>query len=136
MDAGCFRGGILKLLELIEEHPAELAFDLRSKCGVSIDDIGSAVSWREAVFLVAVIMRDPESWIVATKSGWDYPVSREWIVAAHTYDMLAMVNSGKGRKPKPYPNPFPNKESRRVGRTEKSPEEVRRILAWMNPKEN
>jgi len=63
MDTGCTCGGILKLQELIEEHPAELAYDLRSMCGVSIDDIGVRVSYREAVLLVAVITRNPESWL-------------------------------------------------------------------------
>lgn len=136
MDTGCTCGGILKLQELIEEHPAELAYDLRSMCGVSIDDIGVRVSYREAVLLVAVITRNPESWLQAARAGWSYPVSREWIVGSHTYDLLAMANSGKGKKPKPYPNPFPNKDVVRTGKTTRTPEEVRKILNWMNPKED
>jgi len=63
-------------------------------------------------------------------------VSREWIVSSHTYDLLAMANSGKGKKPKPYPNPFPNKDVVRTGKTTRTPEEVRKILNWMNPKED
>ena len=103
---------------------------------MSIDDIGRAVSYREAALLIAVILRDPESWTQATKAGWTYPVSREWIVASHTYDLLAMANSGKGKKPKPYPNPFPNKDTIRTGKTQLPPQEVRKILDWMNPKED
>lgn len=135
MDPGGKPGGIFRLRELIEEHPAELTYDLRERFGLSLDDIGTSVSLRDSVYLVAVMMRDPASWTCAVYSGWDYPVSREWIVAAHTYDLLAMVNSGKGRKPKPYPNPFSNKQKTRIGKTERSPEEVRALLAWMNPKE-
>jgi hypothetical protein len=85
--------------------------------------------------LTSVLLRDPSSWTQAAQARWDYPVSREWIVATHSYDLLAMVNSGKGNKPKPYPNPFPQKDVTRIGKTTRSPEEVRRLLAKMNPKE-
>ena len=86
--------------------------------------------------LTAVLTRDPSSWVQAAYNGWAFPVSREWIVASHTYDLHAAVNSKKGSKPKPYPNPFPDKSRDRVGKTDKSPAEVRRILAWMNPTES
>jgi len=135
LDAGCRRGGSLKLRELIEEHPAELAYDFRSRFGLSSDEIGHTVTLREAVMLTSVLLRDPSSWTQAAQARWDYPVSREWIVATHSYDLLAMVNSGKGNKPKPYPNPFPQKDVTRIGKTTRSPEEVRRLLAKMNPKE-
>lgn len=134
MDTGCPSGGILKLRELIEEHPAELAYDFRSHFGVSSEQIGNEVTLKEACLLVAVLMREPTSWLQAAYSGWKHPVSRDWIVAAHTYDLLARVNSKK--KPKPYPNPFPNKDVVKTGKTNRSPEEVRRILDWMNPKES
>lgn len=134
LDEGCRPGGILELLELIEEHPAALAFDLRARLGISIDDLGGTVSWREAVLVVSILLRDPSSWTAAAKQGWSYPVSREWLVGAHTYDLLAAVNTKKGSKPKRYPSPFPDKAATRFGRTTRSSEEVRKILAWMNPK--
>jgi len=129
------RGGILKLRELIEEHPAELAYDFRSRFGLSFQEIGKSITYLEAILLVSVLMRDPSSWIVATHSGWEYPVSREWIVNSHTYDLLAMANSGKGKKPKPYPNPFPDKSQVRSGKTDLSRIEVLAVLNKMNPKE-
>lgn len=135
MDSGCWRGGSLKLRELIEEHPAELAYDFRSKFNLSIEDIGGDISLKEAAMLVGMLLRDTNSWLQAAKNGWQFPVSREWLVAAHTFDLLAMANSGKGKKPKPYPTPFPNKNVTKSGKTARSFEEVRRILDWMNPKE-
>jgi hypothetical protein len=135
MDSGSADGGILKLRELIEEHPAELTYDLRERFGLTLTDIGSSVTYLDAVYLVSILMRDPSSWTTAAFSGWNYPVSREWIVASHTFDLHASLNSGKGKKPKPYPNPFPNKDVTRTGKTDKSPEEVKRLLAKMNPKE-
>lgn len=135
MDSGSGSGGIAKLRELIAEHPAELAYDLRERFGLSMFDVGGAVTYGEAVMLVAVLMRDPSSWTCAATSGWNFPVSREWIVAAHTYDLHALANSSKGKKPKPYPTPFPNRDVKKVGRTDRSPDEVRGLLARMNPKD-
>jgi hypothetical protein len=135
LDSGCVCGGICKLRELIEEHPAEVAYDFRSRFNITLDAIGVTVTWREAILLTSVLVRDPSSWICAAWSGWQYPVSREWIALAHTFDLHTAVNSRKGSKPKPYPNPFPKTSGERVGKTNKSFAEVRRILDWMNPKE-
>ena len=135
MDTGRTRGGSVKLLELIEEHPAELAYDFRSRFGLSIDSIGDGVTYREALLLVSVLVRDPSSWTQAAWSGWEYPVTREWIVASHTYDLHASINTGKGKKPKPYPNPFPEKGLTRTGKTSRPAGEVIDLLARMNPKE-
>jgi len=135
LDSGGRHGGSIKLLELIEEHPAELAYDFRNRFNLSIDDIGDTVSLREAVLLVAVLLRDTSSWLQAAKNEWQYPVSREWLAQAHTFDLLAMANSGKGKKPKPYPTPFPNKNVTKTGKTSRSFDEVKKILEWMNPKE-
>ena len=129
-------GGILKLRELIEEHPAEFAYDFRSRFGLSYQDIGDKVSYLEAILLVSILLKDTSSWLQSVLSGWDYPVSREWIVAAHSYDLQALAHSGRGKKPKPYPNPFPSKERIRVGKTNLTNAEVRALLAKMNPKEH
>ncbi|HLP97653.1 MAG TPA: hypothetical protein VK149_04330 [Sideroxyarcus sp.] len=57
------------------------------------------------------------------------------MVASHTYDLHAALNARKGSKPKPYPNPFPNTTAERMGKTDRTPQEVQKILDWMNPKE-
>lgn len=64
-------------------------------------------------------------------SDWKYPVSREWIVAAHTFDLQAQVNSKK--KPKSYPAPWPDTNTTKIGSGKKS-DKVRETLARMNPK--
>ena len=133
MDTGRTNGGILKLRELIEEHPAEFAYDLRSRFHLSIDDIGSSITWLEAVYLVAVLLKDPTSWLQASRNGWDFPVSREWMVAAHHYDLVHAINSKK--RPKPYPTPWPDPSKTRIGKTRESVDAVKRKLAKMNPEE-
>jgi hypothetical protein len=135
LDSGRERGGTCRLLELIEEHRAEITYDFRSRFNLSVLDIGGSVSFHEAALLVSILLRDTSSWLCASYNKWDYPVSREWIVAAHTYDLLSMVNSGKGKKPKPYPTPMKNLNKQRVGKTDLPFEEAVKILERMNPKE-
>lgn len=85
-------------------------------------------------------MRDTTSWLHAAAASWDHPASREWIVAAHTYDLLALVNSSKkGKKPKPYPSPYANADKNKIGGSSKrrqSDRSVRDKLNKMNPRES
>lgn len=134
MDSRCLNGGILKLRELIEEHPSELAYDFRSRFGLSVYEIGNGVTWLEAILLVAVLLRDPTSWIQAAVNDWDFPVSREWIVQAHTYDLLHAVNSKN--KPKPYPTPWVPEGTQKLGSKKQTRSNVLDKLERMNPKES
>lgn len=129
MDSGCPIGGILKLLELIEEHPAEFAYDFRSRFGLSIDDIGSSVSWREAVLLTAVLLREPDSWLQAVVNEWRFPVSKEWIMLVQQFDAFLAANS---KHPKPTPMPW--QAPIRSGKPTLPQEQVRAILDAMRPK--
>lgn len=134
MDSGRSVGGILRLLELREAHPAEFAYDFRSRFRLSFEDIGDSVSYLEAVYLVSILLRDPSSWLQAARSEWDFPVSNEWMVAANSYDLLARVNSKQ--KPKPYPTPWPADGSKRIGsKRPQNKDDVLRVLERMNPKE-
>lgn len=134
MDTGCHSGGSLKVLEFIQDHPAELAYDFRHKFQLSIFDIGGKVSLAEAVLLIATLLTETDSHLTAAVQEWKNPVSREWIVLTHLYDLLAAVNSKN--KPKPYPTPWPDKNSSRLGKAKNiSSDEVMRRLGTMNPKE-
>ena len=135
LDSGRTTGGILKLRELIEEHSPELAYDFRERFSLSIFDIGNTVTWLEAVYLVSVLLRDPASWLQAARNEWDYPVSREWVVAVHNYDLHAAINSKN--KAKPYPTPWPAQNTKRIGSGKRQANrDVLNKLERMNPKEN
>lgn len=135
MDSGCITGGIVRLRELISEHEPFIAFDFRSNFGLSIDDIGCAVSYREAIQLVSVLEQMPSAWLHAKIAGWDYPVSMEWIALADTLDVVFAVNSGKGKRPT-YPRPWTNKDSNRIGNTNTvSQSRIREVLDAMRPEE-
>lgn len=128
-------GGILRLLELQEAHPSEFAYDFRSRFNLSFEDIGTKVSYMEAIYLVAVLMRDPSSWLQGAYNGWKHPASMEWIVSTQIYDLLAIVNSKQ--KPKPYPMPWPDTNKKKLGSNKK--QDSRTVLAKlerMNPKES
>lgn len=129
MDAGCFLGGILALLELIEEHPAEAARDFREKLHCSIKDLGLSVRWDEALLLVQTLMRDPSSWLHAAVAGWEYPISRETVALMDLYDLQHASKSK--RKPRPIPRPWPDKRQKLGGRarnTRRTSTELRAIL--------
>ena len=79
-------------------------------------------------------MRDTSSWLQAAVSEWTYPVSREWIVSAQTFDLHAAVNSNK--KAKPYPTPWPDATKKKLGSKNQSRVSVIQGLERMNPKEN
>lgn len=135
MDSGRWYPGSLKVLELLQDHPRELAYDFRSKFHLSIQDIGGAVSLYEAALLIGMLLQQTDSWLQAALSDWKHPVSREWLVLAHTYDLLAAVNSKN--KPKPYPTPWPDENVKRIGgKAKQSNADVLRHLETMNPKED
>lgn len=135
MDSGCNRGGILRLREIASEHPAELAYDLRQKLGLSIEALGDTVSWYEAVLLVHVLLRDPTSWLHAAETKWKFTASHEWQILADVYDLLAAVNSKK--KPKPYPRPWKSGNENKIGSSApQKRSDVISKLDRMNPKES
>jgi len=114
----------------MERHPAELAADMRSFYGVSIDQIGHTVSYTEAVLLTRVLLRSPDSWLQSQVADWSHPVTREWTVLSHIYDLLAQVNSKN--KPKPYPTPWRDGNKTKLGSKHQSNDEVLAKLKIMN----
>lgn len=129
MDFRSTTGGILWLLELIEEHPAEFAYDFRSRFNLSIDDIGFSVSYREALLLTSVLLRETDSWLQAAYNEWQFPASKEWIMLVQQFDAFVAANS---KNPKPTQMPW--QAPRRSGKPAVSQEKVREILDAMRPK--
>lgn len=89
-------------------------YDFRSRLGLGLADLGTTVPWDEVTYLVAVLLRDPTSWLQTAKNDWAHPIDYSWTVAAATYDLLAQVHSK--RKPKPWPRPWKDPDTRRIGK--------------------
>ena len=135
MDRGRIAGGIQRLLDLIESHPREIAYDFRSRFNLSIFEIGKTVGWKEATYLASSLLNEPTSHLQAAVNKWKHPVSYEWIVLSHVFDLLAMANSKN--KPKPYPTPWPREGRSRIGSPKNlSRAEVIKALRKMNPKDD
>ncbi|MCS5487371.1 hypothetical protein NY588_09555 [Curtobacterium flaccumfaciens pv. beticola] len=134
-------GGIQGLRELAESYPDELVWELH-KLGLDVDDIGDdedstaeqiakAVDHVKVDRLLRVATRDPSSVLYAAQHGWDFPVTREWIATADLYDavnQLIQVTAQSKRKPKPYPRPWPDSNTARLGKTNLSPADAREVL--------
>ncbi len=104
MDVGREPGGIIKVVEILDDHRAAFVYDFRHRFGLGLNDLGTTVPWDEVVYLVSVLIRDPSSWLQTSINNWHHPVSYEWAALAAQYDLHAQVNSK--RKPKPYPRPW------------------------------
>lgn len=116
------------LLELIEEHSAEIAFDFRAKFQLSIEDLGVKYSYKEAFMLTAILMRDTTSWLQAAVNNWKFPASMEWIMMVQQFDAFVAVNSKNSK-----PTPMPWQSPIRSGKPTVSQEKVREVLDAMRP---
>lgn len=111
-------------------------YDFRSRLGLGLADLGTTVPWDEVSYLVAVLLRDPTSWLQTAKNDWTHPIDYSWTVAAATYDLLAQVHSK--RKPKPWPRPWKDPDTRQIGkRTRKDARAILRRakdgeIQWQN----
>ena len=136
MDGRYWPGGIIAVVELIDNHTPAFAYDFRHRFSIGLDDLGHKIPWHEVVYLVAVLLRDPTSWLQTSVNGWHHPVSYEWAALVAQYDLHAQVNSK--RKPKPYPRPWSTSDGGRRKGTTRS--DARELLAkarqgdfkWLN----
>lgn len=127
MGSGSVAGGIAWLRDKFDGAEPFIVADFRTIYGISAYDIGITISYREAISLVGMLRQNPASWLHANEQGWTYPVSSEWIVLKHLFDITARANSEK--TPPEYPAPWIR--STKPKQTERS--EVERRLRLMNP---
>ena len=130
MAGGRERGGILGLLDLIEEHRAAIAYDFRSRFHLSLAAIPDDVGWDEALDLISVLRRDPGTAVAAAMEGWDYGISREAVILADIFEMEQATAGVK--RPQQHPlKPWRNKGQRnRMGNAGgRTPEAVRSLLS-------
>ena len=107
---------------LIEDHKAAFVYEFRHRFSLGLRDLGTAVPWDEVVYLVAVLLRDPTSWLQTSVNKWDHPITYDWAAQVATYDLLAQVHSK--RKPKPYPRPWKNGNATRKGTVRRDAREL------------
>lgn len=105
-------GKIRAVLRLIEDYPAEIAYDWRSRFSLPIESVfDGRMGFEEAWMLIQRLIIDPSSHLGAAHAGWKYPLSREAMILADQWDLTVAANTDKKKhgKAKTYPRPFERK---------------------------
>lgn len=128
---------MIGLAKQIQEHRGAIEYDLLTKTGHSIDDIGRSLSWDALDSFLSNIGLDsalgrelhPEEaeWCTTTKANK---------MLAEVIDLLAQINANlvaigdkkPAKKPKPYPRPWkkgPSAEEKHIGSGALPPDKLR-----------
>ncbi|HKY57659.1 MAG TPA: hypothetical protein VJL80_06450 [Aeromicrobium sp.] len=99
--------------------------------------IGDDVEWGEAIGLVQTLAADPSSYIAASVSGWDYPITYEAAAVMNLFDLMhdiAWQQGGrKGSRPRPHPRPWRDRAKSRPKPTISQDEVVAALMAAGHP---
>ena len=111
-------GTVLSLSKILEEHPDAIGYDLLTRTGKDIKDLGGSLSWRALYSFIQKIDYKSETLKEMSDeskelSRWDSALKTN-LILADIYDMLANINSNlvaigsksRAKKIKPYPRPF------------------------------
>ena len=125
------------LAEFVSEHRGAVNYDLLTRTGHDLDDVGRGLSWSALDSFIrntppdGALMRElrPEiaQWSTTAKTN---------AILADIYDMLAAINAnlcakGSGKRPKrpkPYPRPGAANNQRKIGKALPVDELKRRIF--------
>lgn len=135
-------GGIISLAKAALEHREALQYDLLTKTGHELNDVGSTLSW--GAFDVFMHHVRPDSALARELdpelASWSEPMKTNKILA-DIFDMLAMINANlvaigtrqPAKMPKPYPRPNQKtpEEEKHIGSGALPPAELR---AWIDKK--
>ena len=135
-------GGIVGLAQFVKDHRKAIEYDLLTKTGYQIRDIGRTLSWDALdsflsnLRLDSALMREDDrkvsEWATTTKTN---------AILADIYDILARINANlvaigsnkPAKEPKSYPRPNerPREDEKRIGSKGLPPAELRK---WMKEK--
>lgn len=138
----CQSGGILSLARFADEHSKALEYDLITKTGYTLDDIGSALSWSALSSFISKLDIDSALGRELNPKWADWSTTLKTnLILANIYDALNQLNSnvvaaysGKKSKPvKPYPRPFElqNENTKHFG---SKPMPVNKLREWFEQK--
>lgn len=121
-------GGIVALVEVIDEHPSAFAYDWRHRFGLSLRQVTETdPDWWETRHLAAELAGDPSSHIAAALAGWTHAWPIEAWILADLYDLTVKAHSRK-RSNKSYPRPNAERPAR-MGRATHPQHVIRAALA-------
>jgi len=113
---------------LIDDHYEAINYDLLTRTGYSLDDVGGRLSWSALYSFVKNL--DSASALareLGKSTGWE-TILKTNAILADIYDLLAVIASGKRIKnAKPYPRPGKeNYTVRKIGKDPMTPEDLRK----------
>ena len=135
-------GKIAGLATFAETHREAVNYDLLTRTGYEIKDIGGALSW--GAFESFIKQIGPDSAIgreLGYATGWESTIKTNAILA-DIYDLLQVINRNLvaahsqkkvKEKIKPYPRPGQDENKRKIG---KGAMPVADLREWINKKRN
>lgn len=115
--AGSDRGGILSLVQIIDEHDRALEYDLMTRTGRTLSeyiDMGAAgmVALLSFINYLPMDSRLRQAMDPQDEVGEWSTVKKTNIILADLFDVFVSANTKKGHKAKQYPRP---KQKRKIG---------------------
>lgn len=111
-------GGILSLVQIINEHDRALEYDLMTRTGRTLGEYMEMGAAGKAALLSFINYLPPDSKLRAEMDPQDevgewYTTKKTNTILADLFDAFVAANTKKGRKAKEYPRP---KQKKRIGR--------------------
>lgn len=123
-------GGILGLLDLVDEHQEAVEFELIA-AGIRWRDIGSeALNWRDLFVLVRRWQKLPGNALGAAVHGHEVPSWNQQVLAVLVDQLQAanfLLRRGKGARPKRFARWWEKRKQQKFGR---DPIPISQFDAW------
>ena len=116
-------GGIISLADFVIEHRKAIEYDLLTRTGFQLNDVGGTLSWSALDSFIrnldtdSALARD-----LGKSTGWENTIQTNKILA-DLYDLIQVINAnlvalgGKKAKTKPYPRPNKGDDTKkRIGK--------------------
>lgn len=126
----------MSLARFVSEHKEAIEYDLLTKTGNSLQDVGRRLDWSALNSLIK--QTTPDSALMRELNpdlyGWVQPAKTNALLA-DIYDILNAINANlcakgtgkRAKRPKPYPRPVQSKTESHIG-TPMSVEELHRRI--------
>ena len=114
---GCISGGILSLVQTIEDHDRALEYDLMTRTGRTLSEYMEMGAAGKVALLSFINYLPPDSELRKAMDPQDefgewHTTMKTNVILADLFDVFVKANTKKGRKAKTYPRP---KKRRKIG---------------------
>lgn len=135
-------GGIISLADFAESHHKALEYDLLTRTGYTLDDVGGRLSWSALSSFIYNLQSDSATYRDLGKTtGWEDTIKTNFILA-DIYDLLQVINANiiglggnKHRKINPYPRPN-DKDKDDVKKIGKGALPYEKLKEWFKERRN